>query len=136
MGQMDTPLVSIIITTKNEENNIANCLKSIKAQSYPQEKIEIIVVDNASTDKTKEIALTYTDKVFDKGPERSAQRNYGMIDKSSGHYVMYIDADMILSPDLISACVNYTNQTHSTALHIKEIILGQSYWSKVRRFER
>ena len=39
-------LVSIIITTKNEEKNIANCLKSILRQSYSCDKIEIIVVDN------------------------------------------------------------------------------------------
>ncbi|GCC09993.1 N-glycosyltransferase [archaeon] len=47
-------LVSIIITTKNEEKNIANCLESIRTQSYPSEKIEIIVVDNNSTDRTND----------------------------------------------------------------------------------
>jgi len=45
---MNFPLVSIIITTKNEERNIANCLKSILQQTYPSDKIEIIVVDNNS----------------------------------------------------------------------------------------
>jgi glycosyltransferase involved in cell wall biosynthesis len=59
-------IVSVIITTKNEEKNIGNCLKSIKEQDYPQNLIEIIVVDNNSTDKTKDIALTYTDQVFDR----------------------------------------------------------------------
>ncbi len=54
------PLVSVTITTKNEEKNIENCLKSILEQSY--KNIEIIVVDNNSTDKTKEIALKYTQK--------------------------------------------------------------------------
>jgi len=52
-------IVSVIITTKNEEKNIENCLRSIKNQNYPREKIEIIVVDNNSLDKTKEIALKY-----------------------------------------------------------------------------
>lgn len=47
------PFVSIVITTKNEEKNIDNCLKSILNQSY--KNIEIIVVDNYSTNKTKEI---------------------------------------------------------------------------------
>ncbi|MGE4357062.1 MAG: glycosyltransferase family 2 protein [Candidatus Omnitrophota bacterium] len=69
---MNDKLVSVIITTKNEEANIENCLRSIKAQSYlsrrsratlggPQDKIEIIVGDNNSVDRTKEIALEYTD---------------------------------------------------------------------------
>ena len=72
------PLVSIVVTTKNEEKNIENCLNSIKNQNYPQNKIEIIVVDNNSIDKTKQIALRYTDKVYNFGPERSAQRNFGV----------------------------------------------------------
>ena len=68
--------VSVIVTTKNEEKNIENCLRSIKAQTYPQEKIEIIVVDNNSTDKTKEIGKRYTERVYNFGPERSAQRKF------------------------------------------------------------
>lgn len=128
------PLVSIVVTTKNEEKHIGNCLFSIREQTYPN--IEAIVVDNASTDRTKDISRDYTDLVFDKGPERSAQRNYGMIGIARGQYVMFIDADMILSPCLIEACVNELNKDEFVALFISEIILGTSYWCKVRRFER
>lgn len=127
-------LVSVVITTKNEEPNVENCLKSIKEQSYSN--IEIIVVDNFSTDKTKEIALRYTDKVYDKGPERSAQRNYGMIDKSSGEYVMFVDADMILSRELVESCVEFIEKEECPALHISEIVMGKNFFSRVRRFER
>ena len=56
---MNYPFVSAIVTAKNEEKNIERCLQSIKNQSYPQNKIEIIVVDNKSTDKTKEIVKTF-----------------------------------------------------------------------------
>ena len=66
MSVKSLPLVSIIITTKNEEKNIQNCLESIKCQTYPKEKIEIIVVDNHSTDKTKTVARKYNSKIFDK----------------------------------------------------------------------
>ena len=131
---MKNPLVSITITTKNEEKNIENCLKSIRFQDYVP--IEIIVVDNGSTDRTKEIAGKYTEKVLDKGPERSAQRNFGMIDHSEGKYAMYIDADMILSPGLIAACVEAIQKNKYSALHISEVVLGTNYFSKVRRFER
>jgi len=128
-------LVSVIITTKNEERVIEDCLRSIKEQTYSN--IEIIVVDNASTDRTKEIAKKYTDKIYDKGPERSAQRNYGMMEVAQGKYVIYVDADMLLSPSLIEACVKTINQSNNiVALHIPEIILGKSFFSKVRRFER
>ena len=99
------PLVSVIITTKNEEKNIENCLKSILEQSY--KNIEIIVVDNNSTDKTKEIVSVIASrrqadhsschsrvggnpeslkiKLFNHGPERSAQRNYG-VEQFNGKY--------------------------------------------------
>jgi glycosyltransferase involved in cell wall biosynthesis len=48
-------MISVIISTKNEEKNIARCLESVKNQTYGAENIEIIVVDNNSTDRTKEI---------------------------------------------------------------------------------
>ena len=65
--------ISVIITTKHEEENIANCIKSIKQQTYPPANIEIIVVDNHSTDKTVEIAKGYTDLVYVTGPNRAAR---------------------------------------------------------------
>lgn len=128
------PLVSLVITTRNEENNIRNCLKSIKAQSWPN--IETIVVDNNSSDRTREIAAEYTLKVYTKGPERSAQRNYGMIDQAKGEYVIYVDADMIITPNLVKACVLHIRKMNAIALHIPEIVLGKNYFSRVRRFER
>lgn len=128
--------ISVIITTKNEEKNIENCLKSIKEQTYPRDKIEIIVVDNGSTDNTKEIARQYTDKVFNFGPERSAQRNYG-INQSQGEYFLYLDADMILNPEAIRECVERVENNQEIAgFYIPEIIAGNSSWNKVRRFER
>ena len=131
---MTHPLVSIVITTKNEEDNIENCLISITEQTYPN--IEVIVVDNNSTDKTFEIALKFTDKVFNKGLERSTQRNYGMVKIACGKYVMFLDADMILGPKAIEACVFMTENEDCVALHIPEFVLGTKYFTRVRRFER
>ncbi len=166
------PLISIIITTRNEEKNIANCLKSIvnsnialeqyryidkkkkesiRLKSYKAKSLskplsyEIIVIDNNSTDRTKEIARKYTSHVYNKGPERSAQRNYGMIEKARGEYVMYLDADMILSPTVIKKAVEKFQSSSAkpqasnvslVALYIPEIVFGNSFWSRVRRFER
>lgn len=142
---MTQPFVSLVITTKNEEKNIGNCLESIRWQTYPQNLLEVIIVDNNSLDKTKEIAGKYTKNVFNKGPERSAQRNYGM-KMARGKYLMYLDADMILSPIVIEKAVEKLSPVSNiqcpvstippVALYIPEVILGNSYWSKVRRFER
>ncbi len=131
---MKNPLVSVIITTRNEEKNIENCLKSVICQTY--KNIEIIVVDNNSKDKTKEISKKYTKKVFNKGPERSAQRNYGIIKKAKGKFVIFLDADMILSPSIIEKCVEKMETGKYSALHIPEIVLGKGFFSSVRRFER
>ena len=128
------PLVSVVVTTRNEGKNIGNCLHSIRVQTWSA--IEAIVVDNHSTDATLEISARLADKVATKGPERSAQRNHGMIDLASGEYVMYIDADMVLSPRLVECCVEHIQRTAAAALHVSETVLGTRYFSRVRRFER
>ena len=122
------------MTTQDEETTIETCLRSIGAQTY--EPIEIIVVDNASTDRTKEIARKFTEDVYDTGPERSAQRNLGMLSAARGAYVMYLDADMVASPDLVAGCVSRLSRGDCVALHVPEVVLGRSFFSRVRRFER
>ncbi len=131
------PLVSVIVTTKNEENNIANCLQSILRQTY--NNIEIIIVDNNSIDKTREIVFSFGSPIihfYTHGPERSAQRNWG-IRKAKGEYVLYLDADMIVSKNVIVDCVKkIRSETNTIALYISEIIMGKSFWCRVRKFER
>ena len=127
--------VSVIITTRNEEKHIKNCLQSIKDQKFDQNSLEIIVVDNNSIDRTKFIAAEFTSNVFNLGPERSAQRNFG-VRKSQGKYILYLDADMILAPLIISECVKKCEDDDLVALYIPERIIGESFWNKVRNFER
>lgn len=129
-------LVSVIVSTKNEEKNLEKCLKSVAGQSFPTDNIEIIVVDNDSTDKTKEIARKYTENIFNWGSERSAQKNFG-VHESKGKYFLHLDADMILSENVVAECVKRVEDDETIiALYIPEIILGEKYFSKVRRFER
>jgi glycosyltransferase involved in cell wall biosynthesis len=127
------PLVSVIITTKNEEKNIEKCLQSIKAQTFTN--TELIVVDNFSEDRTVEISRKYDAKIYLKGPERSAQRNYGA-QMSGGEFLLYLDADMILSPDVIEECVKKCEVEGVDAIYIPERIIGDGFWVKVRDFER
>jgi len=129
-------LVSIIINTKNEEENVGKCLDSVLAQKYPREKLEIIVVDNDSADRTKEIARKYTEKIYNHGPERSAQKNFG-VEKSQGEYFLHLDADMTLCENVIAECVEKVlADKNIIALYIPEIVSGENFFSKVRRFER
>jgi glycosyltransferase involved in cell wall biosynthesis len=134
MQQSRSPLVSLIVRTKNERERIERCLKSCLHQDHPN--IELIVVDNNSTDGTQEVAQKYTELVFDCGPERIAQGNFGMISVAKGKYVMYIDADMILEPGLISAAVAEAEKSGKVGLYINEVVLGRGFWGNIRRFER
>ena len=128
------PVVSVIVTTENEERNISACLESVVKQSM--KLLEIIVVDNYSEDKTTEIARGYGAEVFEKGPERSAQRNYG-VEKAQGKYILYLDADMRLSSGLLEDCVNHCEaDSEISGIYIPEIIVGEGFWIKVRKFER
>ena len=137
-----SPLISVVITTKNEEKNIENCLISIQKQTY--KNIEIIVVDNNSSDKTKQISKKYTKNVYNKGPERSAQRNYAVL-MSNGEYILQLDSDQILKKRVVEACVNKVEEFKSNsmfknykdiALHIPEVIIGDSFLNKVRNYEK
>jgi glycosyltransferase involved in cell wall biosynthesis len=74
--------------------------------------VEIIVVDNFSHDTTKKIAQSTTKLFFEHGPERSAQRNYG-VDKASGQWVCIIDSDMQLAPQVGEQCVEQFQQNSS-----------------------
>ena len=139
---MKTLPISVIISTKNEETNIGNCLESIKHQTYSQNKIEIVVVDNNSTDKTKEIARKYTKKVYnypnspgDIKNFRGAQVNFG-VKKSSGKIIFFPDADMTFDKDLLKEGVELLAGGKLDALYVPEEIIGRGFFGKIRNFER
>jgi len=90
------PLVTIIIPTRNEEKFIEKCLNACLNQSYPQDKIEIIVVDGMSEDRTREIVLNcirkYKNIKLLDNPKKIAPSamNIG-IKESSGEVVVRVD---------------------------------------------
>lgn len=125
--------ISIVITTKNEEKVIGRLLKSISSQTYKD--YEVILVDNKSSDKTLSVAKKYNVKTYTKGPERSAQRNYGAY-KSSGSYLLFLDADMELSPNVLKSCADHIKKTKSKIITIAEMTVGDGLIPRTRRFER
>lgn len=127
-------MVSIIVTTKNSEDTLEKCLESIASQNYSQ--LEIVVVDNNSDDSTKSIAYKYTKKVFDKGPERSMQRNFGAR-KAKGKYFLFIDSDMELSKNVVALCVKQLKDTpYVKGIVIPEESFGEGFWAACKKLER
>ena len=67
LDEATLPRVSIIIPTYNEQDNINECLNYLKIQTYPQDKMEIIVVDNGSTDATSAIVKEHMKEIWENG---------------------------------------------------------------------
>lgn len=100
-----TPLISVVIPVLNGEATIESLLKSLLKVDYPRERIEVIVVDGNSTDKTLEKVAKYSAKVLieKKGGPNSA-RNTG-IRHSSGEIVAFTDSDCIVSKNWIKKII-------------------------------
>lgn len=127
-------LVSVVITTKNESHVIANLLESILKQTY--NSIEIVLVDNGSTDETLAITRGFGKvKIFEHGPERSAQRNSGAR-KSSGKFLFFLDADMELTPEVIADCVQKIYLEKADGIVVPEESKWTNFWGGVKAFER
>lgn len=129
---MSNSLVSVIVPTKNSSQFLRACLESIKNQNY--KNIELIVVDNFSTDETQAIARNYTSKFFIKGPERSAQRNFGA-KNSKGNYLFFIDSDMELEKQVIQECLEKINDG-GLGLIVPEKSFGVGFWAQCKELER
>lgn len=126
------PLVSVIIACKNSANHFARCLTSVRNQSYRH--IEIIVVDNFSTDGTFEIADEHADLAFRAGPERSTQFNLGFA-RARGELIYRIGPDYVLDSDVIEKCVKaISSGFDAVAVHNRSV--GESIWARVRYLER
>lgn len=85
--------ISVCIIGKNEEKNIEKCLAPLMPYDF-----EIIYVDTGSTDRTKELAAKYTDKIYDFEwiGDFSAARNFSLT-KASHNYVLILDCDEYLT---------------------------------------
>jgi len=135
-------LVSVIIATRNESANIERIIKSLQRQTYPN--IEILVVDNGSTDNTQSLARKFLpdENVFHLAEYidlsnvknfRGAQVNFG-VHKSKGNIIFFPDADMTFDNNLIEEAVEKMKLYDS--LYVPEIVVGKGLFGKIRNFER
>ncbi len=112
---IELPLVSVIIPTRNEEGYIRQCLNSILDNDYPKERLEVIVVDGVSEDRTQEIIAEYSGKYpFVKlidNPERVTPVAFNRgIQYSKGDIVTIMSAHAYYEKDHISKCVEHLKE--------------------------
>lgn len=94
------PFVSVIIPVYNDEILLRKCLQSLQEQTYPSEKIEIIVVDNGSDPNLNDLAREFVDVLFlqETRPGSYAARNTG-IAQARGDILAFLDSDCRPAPD-------------------------------------
>lgn len=125
------PWVSVIVPTRNAAETLPACLVSVRNQNYPN--VECIVVDNRSTDGTPGIGRT-ADRFLTAGPERSAQRNVGSR-VARGQYLLFIDADMELTPNVVDEAVALAADGGVGAIIVPEQVYGHRFFASVRMLE-
>jgi glycosyltransferase involved in cell wall biosynthesis len=133
MMDIEQSLVSVVVPTKDSIRTIERCLKSIREQTWGS--LELVVVDNFSTDGTWEVAQKYAHQAVQAGPERSTQRNLG-VESSNGEWVLWIDSDMELPATIVEQAVAAAMDENASAVFIPEVTVGDGYWTRCRALER
>ena len=128
---MTAGTVTVVVPTRNSARTLENCLRSLRAQTRP---CTVVVVDNFSTDATRDIAEVLADVVIVAGPERSRQRNLGAA-ACPAAVVGFIDSDMRLAPRVVEEAAAAVAQG-SAAVIVPERSVGAGYWARVRAYER
>lgn len=93
---MNTVSISIAIATYNSVDTLGKTLKSIKGQDFPQNKIEILIIDGGSSDMTISLAKKYDCKILSNPKKEPVYAKHIAFMKSSGKYLMYLDSDEVL----------------------------------------
>lgn len=102
---------SFIVPTYNEENYLEDCLRSIKAQDCDK---EIIVVDGGSSDRTLEIARSYTEKIIKDIDGRGKSRDKGAR-AAENELLIFVDADTILKEDFTDKTISFIEDNQLAA---------------------
>ncbi len=98
MAKNNLPTISVVVTTYNSQRTIKRCLKSVRDQDYPQDKIEILVIDGGSEDKTLSIVRNYDVRIV-KIPSHLQGAEYNKsvgVNKTKNDILLLLDHDNII----------------------------------------
>ncbi len=124
--------VSIIIPTYNRRYSLFKCLEFLNAQTYSKEKMEVIIIDNNSTDRTGEMVNNLKNQISfsmvykyikDENCRMNKARNMGVIE-SKGEYLLFLDSDMYLKQNALENMI----LMHKEREERGEDILSRGWW--------
>lgn len=117
------PLVSICIPAYNESKNIIESIESALGLDYPKKNLQILVVNDGSSDSTKEVVERYLSQHPEHPVTLINQRNKGKgaamnagLKAATGEYYISLDADSMVSPDALSVILPHFSQDHIAAV--------------------
>jgi glycosyltransferase involved in cell wall biosynthesis len=115
--------LTVVVITKNEEENMDDCLGSVKGWAD-----EIVVVDDESTDRTVEISRKYTDRVLHRKMDNEGVHRNWAAAQARNEWVLYLDADERVTPELQEEIAKVLpNTTHAVYAIPLRTFIG-NYW--------
>ncbi len=106
------PFISLLLPIRNEENYIEACLKSLRAQDYPADRMEILVAVGLSTDNTRQIVANWMKqdpriRIYDNLKQIVPSGLNLLIPQAKGDILIRVDGHCVLASDYVSKCVRH-----------------------------
>lgn len=136
ISKTEKGLISIVIPTLNAGEHLKNLFPSLDNQTY--KNFEVIINDDIKTkDNTKQLLELFAKKIKLKHLQKNISMAQGRKSASilaKGEYLLHLDADMKLSPEVLTQCIKKIKDFD--ALVIPEISYGKGWWANAKIFER
>lgn len=139
-----TPMVTILIAARNEENNIGRCLDAIMAVDYPEDKLEVLVGDDMSEDKTAEVLEAYEIRykpisyisIFKKTIAGNGKANVlaQLASKAKGEVLFITDADISVPPNWIKSMLKGMRDDVALVTGTS-VVVGQSFLAYMQQID-
>jgi cellulose synthase/poly-beta-1,6-N-acetylglucosamine synthase-like glycosyltransferase len=130
------PLCTVLVCARDEEKNIESCLTSLDALHYPKDRLEVLIVDDKSTDRTPEILEEWKKRMSNLKVLRTGEAVMNMqgkvnaltqgMDAARGEYVMITDADSTVPPNWVKEYLKYYEE--DTGMVASVTLLKQKYF--------
>lgn len=129
------PLVTVIMPVRNEEKFLSRCMDSLLANDYPQGRLEILIADGMSNDRSRQILAEYSERfpfvrVLD-NPARIVPTGLNAaIRQAKGDIIVRVDAHTVFAPDYIWQCVHFLQSTDASNVGGPQRSVGNSHQSE------